>query len=158
MIKQPTKKQLMSLLSHLALFVIVEILFVFIVLQELPSVSLFSLIGIVHLMYWISLIVAGITREYCTKLRQKFLCSYGPLVFHVLWHIFVGLETLEHIAEQHDDHDHSIVWMIIATISVWIILFLWEYLLHRKTHCEVHHDEFHKGTCEHDNHPQEDAL
>lgn len=134
-------KKLLSLISHLWLFLVIEVLFVFVVLHEFPEISLFEKLWIVHLSYWILLIIAGFIRERVHVYRKKFLATYIPLVYHIAWHIYLWIATVE-IIEEHQHHDIS--WMIIATIALWVIIFLWERLLHKKTHCDSCHAEAHK--------------
>lgn len=133
-------KKLLSLISHLWLFLVIEILFVFVILHEFPEISLFEKLWIVHFSYWILLIVAWFIRERIHTYRKKFLATYIPLVYHIAWHIYLWLATVETIEKHH----HDVSWMIIATIAFWFIIFFWERLLHKKTHCDSCHAETHK--------------
>jgi len=141
------KKKLISRISHLLLFIVIELLFVFLILRELPSVSLFSLIWIVHLVYRASIILAGIVRESLHKLRQKIIASYFPILLHVAGHILVIFKTVEHVHE-HSHEKHNIIWLIVTTISVGALIVLWEWLLHRKIHCDHCHHKFHEKECD----------
>lgn len=135
------KKSIISSLLHLLLFVIVEIFFVFIILKEFPEVSFFEDLWIIHFIYWISIFVAWYVRENIKSYQVKFLFSYIPVVFHIVWHLYLWEITLEQI----DQHSHSSdFWLIVSTICLWIFIFVWEYLLHRKYHCEHNHDKVHK--------------
>jgi len=140
-------KKVISFISHLLVFILIEILFVFVILHEFPEISLFETIGFVHTAYWIMLIIAWFIREKLKKYRQRFLATYIPVVFHIAWHIYVWISTVESIHEHHHWHEHDTVWMIIATIALWIIIFIWEWLIHKKFHCDSHHIEFHKIHC-----------
>ncbi|GEM_PF-1608739 len=83
------KAKIRTISSHILLFVLIEILFVFAVLHEFPEVSLFEKLGIVHISYWIILIGAGFWRERLQKYWQKFLATYLPVVYHMLGHIYI---------------------------------------------------------------------
>ncbi len=137
-------KKIVSFVSHLAVFIIIEMLFVFVILHEFPEISLFETIGIVHITYWILLIIAGVMREKLKSYWQKFLATYIPVLFHIGWHIYVGMVTLESIEEHHHWEEHNMVWMIVATLALWILIFVWEWLLHKKYHCDTCHWEVHK--------------
>ena len=142
----------LSFFTHLALFLFVEIIFIFIIFRELPETNLLTLIGILHTSYWFVLVVAGLLREnYAHLIWQKFLCTYIPVVYHVFTHILVGLITIEEMT-QHNSAEHSMTWLIIGTICAWVLIALGEYRLHRTAHCETHHQEAHKhchdGSCE----------
>lgn len=101
--------------QHLGIFLVVEIIFVFIIFREFPSVSLLTMTGLLHLSYWIIVIVAGVIRErYAHRVWQKFLCTYLPLIYHVLIHIYMGMETIHVMEETGHHHDeHSLTWIII---------------------------------------------
>jgi hypothetical protein len=137
------KKKLFSLISHLLVFIAIEILFVLAVLHEFPEIGLFEKIGIVHTSYWGLLIIAGLRREKLHKYRQKFLATYIPVVYHIAGHIYVGMITVETM-DEHAHDEHSTIWMIIATIVLGIFIFVGERLLHRKYHCDTCHVEAHK--------------
>jgi hypothetical protein len=135
------KNRIISSFLHILLFVVVEILFVFLILKEFPEVSFFEDLWIIHLAYWISIFVAWFTREHIKSYQVKFLFSYIPVVFHIVWHIYIWEITLEQIESHSISSDF---WLIISTICAWVIIFIWEYLLHRKYHCEHNHDKVHK--------------
>lgn len=135
------KKNILSSLIHLWVFVVIEVLFVFLVLHEFPEISLIESIGIVHLIYWISIFIAWFLRARFKKYIFKFLATFLPVLFHVLWHIYIGHNTLEHAAT----HSHgSPIWLIISTLTLWVFILIWEYLIHQKYHCDVHHESVHK--------------
>lgn len=137
------KNRLLSSFLHILLFVIVEIIFVFLVLREFPEVSFFEDLWIIHLLYWISIFVAWFARESIESYQVKFLFTYIPVVFHIVWHLYIWEQTIE-LIENHWQEHSSAFWLIIATICTWIIIFMWEYLLHRKYHCEHNHEKVHK--------------
>lgn len=137
------KKSIVSLFLHLLLFVVVEIIFVFLILREFPEVSFFEDLWIIHLAYWISIFVAWFTREHINSYQVKFLFTYTPVVFHIFWHLYIWEKTIWFI-ENNWHTPSSNFWLIISTISVWILIFIWEYLLHKKYHCDHHHDKVHK--------------
>nr|MDD3720580.1 hypothetical protein [Candidatus Gracilibacteria bacterium] len=135
------RKRIISSLLHVLLFVIIEILFVFVILHEFPEVSFFEDLGVVHLLYWVSIFVAGYIRENIQKYQIKFLATYIPVVFHIIGHLYIGEETINHIGT----HSHSTeFWLIISTISLGVFIFIGEYLLHKKYHCDHSHQKVHK--------------
>ena len=131
--------------QHLWLFLVIEVVFVFIIFREFPSVSLLTLTGILHLSYWVIVIIAGTIRErYAHRVWQKFLCTYLPIVYHVIIHLYVGMETLHHMEEHGHAHDeHSMIWLIVGTLAAGVLIGLGEYWLHRTTHCVTHHHKAH---------------
>lgn len=140
---------------HLGLFALIEIIFVLIIFREFPETNLLTLIGILHTSYWGVILLAWWLREkYAHHVWQKFFCTYVPVVYHVFIHIYAGIETVhqmtEHVGEHHDEH--SMTWLIVGTVSAWVLIALGEYRLHRTTHCETHHISAHKhchdGDCE----------
>lgn len=74
---------------------------------------------------------------------QRFLATYIPVVYHLLGHIYVGYITIETMKEQSHGHEHDLLWMILATISLGILIFVGEWLLHRKIHCDHCHQDAH---------------
>ena len=136
------KKNILTLLKHLFLFIGIEILFVFAVLHEFPEIWLFETLGIVHISYWILLIIAGFVREKLHHYWQKFLATYIPVLYHMIGHIYIGYVTIESV-EAHWP-GHSLTWLIIGTISLGILIFVGEWLLHRTSHCEHHHQSLHQ--------------
>ena len=124
-------------------FIVIEILFVFAVLHEFPEIGLFETLGIVHVSYWIMLIIAWFLREKFKKYRQRFLATYIPVVYHMLGHIYVGYATIESVEEHSHGDEHSLLWMILATISLGVLIFVGEWLLHRKIHCDHCHQDAH---------------
>lgn len=106
--------------------------------------SLLTLIGVLHTSYWLMVLGAGIVREkYAHSIRQKFLCTYIPVLYHVFIHIYAGRETVHEMEEATHDH-HSIQWLLIGTMAAGILIVLGEYWLHRTTHCMTHHSHAHK--------------
>lgn len=136
------KKRLFSSLLHILIFVIIEIAFIMIILHEFPAVSFFEKIWIIHLFYWIAIFVAGYIRESMRSFQTRFLATYLPILIHVLGHLYIGHETLE-IATQHTEHSN--IWILVSTFVLWIFIFVGEYLLHNKYHCETHHESVHKS-------------
>ena len=102
-----------ALLKHLVVFLLIEIVFVLILFREFPETNLISLIGILHLSYWIVILAAGWLRERCTRIWQKFLCTYVPVLYHLAIHLYAGRVAIEMHEEAHHD-EHSIVWMIVG--------------------------------------------
>ncbi|MDD4151078.1 MAG: hypothetical protein PHR68_00480 [Candidatus Gracilibacteria bacterium] len=135
------KKKLLSSLLHILLFVVIEICFVFIILHEFPEIGLFEKLGVVHLIYWILVFIAGYIRESIENYKIRFLTTFLPVVFHILGHLYIGEETIHQI----EKHSHaSEFWLIISTIILGIFIFVGEYLLHKRYHCESHHHKAHK--------------
>ena len=62
----------------------------------------------------------------------------------MIGHIYIGYATIESVEEHSHAGEHSLSWMIIATISLGILIFVGEWLLHRKTHCDHHHQSAHE--------------
>lgn len=134
------KKRLLSSFLHILLFVLIETAFVVIILHEFPSVSFFEDLGIIHLLYWIALFIAWFVRESLKNFQVKFLATYLPIVLHVVGHFYIWHETLSLVHSE----EHSGIWLLISTVVLGILIFLWEYLLHNKYHCETHHERVHK--------------
>lgn len=135
------KKRLISSLLHILLFVLVEIAFVFIILREFPEISFFEELWIIHLSYWFLIFVAWYLRESINNYKARFLATYVPVVFHIIWHIYLWEEALHQV----ESHAHtSEFWLVVSTIILWIFIFAWEYLLHKRYHCESHHAKAHK--------------
>lgn len=137
------RKTILSSFYHILLFVFIEILFVFIILHEFPEVSFFETLWIIHALYWILVFVAWILREKAKKYWQKFLATYLPIVYHIAWHIYITLFTVEYVQE-HAEHNHEIFWIVLWTVILWIFIFVWEYLLHKRYHCDHFHQKAHK--------------
>lgn len=147
----PMKKNILSFSAHLGIFILIEIFFVFIILREFPSISLLGTVGIIHTIYWIIVIIAGILRVKIKPYWWKFLATYIPVVLHIIGHIYIILLTVETVVQEdaaHAHDEHSITWIIISTITLWIFIFIWEWLLHRKQHCDTCHGETHKHCVE----------
>lgn len=149
-IKTSMKKKFWSLLAHVSIFVIIEILFVLLILREFPKISLLSTVWIIHLGYWFVVLIAGILREKIKPYRWKFLASYLPVLMHIIWHVYIMYLTVDTVMQ--DDHwreTHSLFWLIITTCALWVLIFLGERLLHRKQHCDTCHAQTHKKCIEH---------
>ncbi len=143
------------LFQHIALFVVVEFLFVLLIFREVPSVNVVSFTGIAHLIYWLVIIFFGWLRDRTQKVWQKFLLTFSPIVLHVLVHGAVTREVFQehghHETHVHDEHN---IWrMIIGSIVAGIVILAGEYLLHRTTHCTTHHQSAHKK-CQTSGHEQ----
>jgi hypothetical protein len=139
---------------HLLVFIIIEVIFVLILFRELPETNLITLIGILHTSYWLILLFAWWLREKMHNVRQKALCSYLPVLYHVFIHLYAWRAALEmhHDSDGHAHDEHELGWMIAGALLLWILIFVGEYLLHRKLHCDSHHISAHKhchdGDCE----------
>ena len=136
-----------NFLLHLGTFAVVEIIFVLIIFREFPETNLLTLIGVLHTSYRGVIVLAGWLREkYAHRVRQKFLCTYLPVLYHVIIHIYAGIVTVhemaEHAGEQHDEH--SMTWLIVGTVAAGILIALGEYRLHRTRHCDTHHLSTHE--------------
>ncbi len=147
-----------SFMQHLLLFVFIEVVFVLLIFREFPQTNLLTIIGVLHTSYWLIVLLAGWLREkYAYRVWQKFLCTYVPVVYHVIIHIIAGLVTIEemsdHIGEEHHD-EHSMLWLVLGAIGAGILIALGEYRLHRTRHCDTHHSTAHKhchdDACEND--------
>lgn len=135
------KQKLISSFLHILLFVVIEVSFIFIILHEFPEISFFEDLWIIHLSYWIFIFIAWYIRESINNYKVRFLATYSPVVFHIVWHLYLWEETINHI----EVHSHTTeFWLIISTIVLWIFIFVWEYLLHKRYHCESHHAKAHK--------------
>jgi lysylphosphatidylglycerol synthetase-like protein (DUF2156 family) len=141
-----------NFLLHLLLFLVIEVIFVFLIFREFLETDLLTAIGILHTSYWWVLLFAAWIREKCQRVWQKFLATYLPIVYHVGIHLIAGrMSVEEHMHEEHHD-EHSLMRIIIASIAAGVLIFIGEYLLHRTTHCETHHADAHvhchDGECE----------
>lgn len=131
------KSQFQSALLHLIIFVFIEVAFVFIVLHEFPNIAFFEWLGILHLVYWIMIIFAGFIREKLHRFYLKFLATFLPLFIHVLWHVYIGHDALE--------HGHiSWWWLWWATVILGIFILVGEYILHNYMRYKRHHQKIHK--------------
>lgn len=140
-----------SFIKHLGVFVIIEIIFVLLLFREFPETNLYTLIGILHLSYWIILVLAGWLRERSRHVWQRFCCTYVPIVYHLAIHLYAGRAAIEiHSGEEHDEH--SLTWMIIWALLLWGLIRAGEWYLHRALHCQTHHASAHahcEDDCEH---------
>ncbi len=142
------------LLQHITLFVVVEFLFVLLIFREVPSINVISITGIGHILYRLLVLCLGWLHDRVQEVWQKFLLTFMPIVAHVAVHILVTIGAFHEYHEYHSEY--SITRMVIAAIVAGIVIFAGEYLLHRKTHCDTHHQSAHKkcqtsghGQCEH---------
>lgn len=148
------KKALSRFGLHLLVFICIEVIFVFILFRELPETNLITLIGILHTSYWLILIVAWWLREKMQKVWQKACCTFLPVIYHVFIHMYAWRAALEmhHEETGHAHDEHELGWMIAGALLLWVLIFAGEYLLHRKLHCDSHHETAHKhchdGDCE----------
>lgn len=135
------KIQLKSFFQHLILFVLIEVLFIFILFRELPETNILSAIGIWHSIYWVVLLLAAFWREKTHKVWQRFLATYTPVVAHLVMHLWVWVITLE----TYDIHAHEEEggWLILWVIMLGVLIYRGEWLLHRNIHCETHHHKAH---------------
>ena len=131
---------------HLLVFIIIEVIFVLILFRELPETNLITLIGILHTSYWLILIFAWRLREKMYNVRKKALCSYLPVLYHLFIHLYAGRAAIEMHHEEvgHVHDEHELVRMIAWAVLLWVLIFVGEYLLHRKLHCDSHHEKAHK--------------
>jgi len=131
---------------HLLVFILIEVIFVLILFRELPETNLITLIGLLHTSYWLILLFAWRLRERMHIVRQKALCTFLPVAYHLFIHLYAGRAALEmhHEEEVHLHDEHELWWMIAWAILLWVLIFVWEYLLHRKVHCDSHHEKAHK--------------
>lgn len=93
---------------------LIEIIFVLLLFRELPETNLITLIGILHTSYWIVLLLAGWLREYLHKVRQKFLATYLPVLYHLVTHLYAGRAAVEmHAEEVGELHtEHELPWIV----------------------------------------------
>lgn len=102
-----------TFLLHLGLFVLVELVFTVLIFRELPALSLLTSIGIVHCTYLVLVLIAGWLREETHPVWAKFLCTYVPIVIHVIGHVWVAELMVEEVIEHtHAHEEHSIVRII----------------------------------------------
>lgn len=148
------KKALSRFGMHLIAFIIIEIIFVLILFREFPETNLITLIGIFHTSYRLILLFAWRLRERMSAVWQKALCTYLPILYHVFIHLYAGWAAIEmhHEESWHIHDEHELGWMIAWALLLWVLIFIWEYLLHRKLHCDSHHEKAHAhchdGDCE----------
>lgn len=141
------KESFQSFLKHLWIFLIIEIIFVLLLFRELPETSLYTLIGILHLSYRLILVIAGRVRNRVTRIWQKFICTYLPIIYHLAVHLYVGWAAVE----AHGD-EHNLTWLIVWALLLWGLIWGGEWYLHRALHCQTHHVSAHKhcqDDCEH---------
>lgn len=138
------KKRLISSLLHIWVFVIIEIAFIFIILHEFPEIGFFEKLWFIHLIYWIFIFIAWYIRENLKSYKTRFLATYSPVVFHILWHIYIWNITIKTIADNSEHAHNSSFWLTVSTIILWCFILAWEYLIHKKYHCDSHHKKVHK--------------
>ncbi len=139
------KKSFHNFWRHLLVFMLIEIIFVLLLFRELPETNLITLIGVLHTSYWVILLLAGWLREYLHKVRQKFLATYLPVLYHLVTHLYAGRAAVEmHAEEVGELHaEHELPWMIGGALLLGILIFAGEWMLHRKLHCDTHHQKAH---------------
>lgn len=136
-----------NIFTYLLLFIVIEALLIFIVFREIPHVSLFTTMWILHILFFTSIVICWFFRLKATKIRTKFIFTYLPLIFHLINHIIISFwifYIFNDIIYNHSHDNNEIIWMILSVIFIWIFIFIWEYLIHKKTHCETHHNKVHK--------------
>lgn len=139
------KKNLSHFWLHLLVFIGIETLFVFVLFRELPETNLITLIGLLHTSYWLILLFAWWLRERMHNVWQKALCTFLPVVYHLFTHLYAGWIAIEmqHAAQWNSHDEHELGWIIAGACFLWILIFIGEYLLHRKIHCDSHHAKTH---------------
>lgn len=140
------KKAIKNFGTHLLVFIGIEVLFVILLFRELPETNLITLIGVLHTSYWIILLFAWRLRERMHSVRQKALCTFLPVIYHVFIHLYAWRAALEmhHEKAGHAHDEHELGRMIAGAVLLWVLIFVGEYLLHRKLHCDSHHDKTHQ--------------
>lgn len=139
-----------SLLAHIGLFLLVEIIFVLIVFREFPAVNLYTKIWIAHLIYRGVVVLCWLRRRKAQKVMTKFIALRAPMVLHLLIHVRIWIETVEEHAHGHEHHEWEVLWLVIWTLIAGLIIYRWEKLIHRNNHCETHHQAAHDACIEHD--------
>lgn len=129
-----------SNLQHFVAFIWIEVIFVVVLFRELPETNFISLLWVLHASYWCVILLFGWIREFAHRVRQKFLCTYIPLLYHVAVHIFASYIALEKFWHHEE---HNIYWLISWWLLLWGLIWLWEWRLHRSIHCETHHKSAH---------------
>ena len=146
------KTSIKSMLQHLWIFIVIEVVFVLIIFRELPETSLYTLIGLLHCSYWIIIIIVWRLRERTTQVWQRFCCTYLPVVYHLGIHLYAWWAAFETQAGEHHD-EHSIGWMIISAWLLGGLIWAGEWYLHRAVYCQTHHVSAHahcQDDCEHE--------
>lgn len=130
-------KNLKNLICHLLLFVAVELLLVYFVFHELPTMNFFTWLGIGHVIYFISLPFFGWWRIKSKQLISKIGATTLPLILHVVIHLVPLWDEMEyhhcHVSCNHYE-EHNIIDIIILIV---IVLVCGEYFLHRKNYRRV---------------------
>jgi len=129
-----------SLLGSMIVFGLVEILFVLFIFHEIHIGDFATLSGVLHLSYWLVVLGCGWLRTRWSNVLFKAICTWFPIVYHVLLHVVMA-GYLVHT--HHDGHDHSLMMLIVLSIISLGLVFAWEYVIHRRWHCVTHHDHAH---------------
>lgn len=139
-----------SLFLHIALFIIVEILFVLIVFREFPAIDLYTTIWIAHLVYWSIVLLCSFWREKAKTIYTRTLALWTPMVVHLGIHIWIWIATVEEHSQWHEHEHHSdeIIWLVIWTLVAWGLIYVGEKLIHKHQHCTTHHNWVHKNCIE----------
>ena len=122
-----------KLFQHFIFFIVVEIILVWIAFREFPFLELFSVVGIGHLMFYISLLLCAWIRIHCKKLSLKMLASLCPLLLHMMMHIVALIMEYDHHISHHQCDHHGMYYSMIAIVilSVFLIVIV-EYVIHKK--------------------------
>ena len=122
-----------KLLLHVILFVVIEILFIWFLFGEIPSVSFFTSIGIGHLLYFISLLAFGYLRLRSNNYLVRSMSFLLPIVLHAIIHVVVISD------EVHDHcmhHNYDKIYLIVMAIAISCMVIIVEYIFHKKeVHC-----------------------
>ncbi len=129
-----------SFFKHLFFYLIIEIFLVIIIFHELPEIGLISKIWIWHALYRLILLIWWFIRASSSKVKVKFFASYIPILAHFILHIYIWAETIS----VHSDWHVSNVVLFLSIIWIWLVIYRWELLIHRKFHCDSHHADTHK--------------
>lgn len=138
------QKTIKTFWIHLLFFIAIEVIFVLLLFRELPETNLITLIGVLHTSYWVILLFAWWLREKMHQVWKKALCTYLPVLYHLFIHLYAGRAALEMHHEEHAHDEHELIRMIAGAVLLGILIFVGEYLLHRKLHCDSHHISAHK--------------
>lgn len=138
-----------SFFSHLLLFMVVEIIFIFLLFHEFPHIDVFSALGIGHVVYRATVLIAGTLRVRLQSVRKRFLADYLPVVVHFAVHVGAGVIAFEAHADEAWHEPHNTMRILIGMMGLGILIYRWELLLHRKYHCDTHHTHAHQDCLAH---------
>lgn len=133
-----------TFLYHLLLFIGVEVLFVWIVFHEFPGINFYTLLGIGHMVYWLSLPLFAWLRVRAKTYLMKVVADVVPFVLHSLihlipiWFLLDEHHHCEHTCSHHHE-PHSSWDMVGMTIVILVIICVGEYILHRRQRCSCPH-------------------